>query len=186
MKSSTVVKKNQKTLTGSTVEAEEQSIQSIADSFTGMVNVFTTPIIVWPGYEDQITDDQKGKVRTEKLVQVMEAKGKPITEATDYEAMLYKDLSSNGFSLGVIMTSTLANPPAREWYNIYAYLFRKFYPEQSKEIFDNWEGVKLEYQETDLLHNLKRWLLKSQMKDRKSKRSAKNDNIAPVMVWKLD
>ena len=41
--------------------------------------------------------------------------------AIDYEAMVY------------LHTASLALPFSEDWYNIYTYLFSKYYPEQAKK-----------------------------------------------------
>lgn len=140
---------NQATLSGATLEDEKKATEMLAS----LIKVFTNPIIGHAGWADTITAEQKERIRIERLAQIMKAKGQPITEATDYEAMIY------------VMTASLANPLNRDWFNIYAYLFRKFYPEQAKTIFSEHEGIELaKYTEARELQRLKQWLWKTQNK----------------------
>jgi hypothetical protein len=118
--------------------------------FEMLAQVFTRPIIAMVGWEDSITAEQKARIEIERMKQVREADGKPIIEATDYEAMVY------------IMTASLTQPLSSTYFNIYAYLFRKFYPDKAKEIFEEHEGQKLDQwiEEPDL-KRLKQWLYKT-------------------------
>jgi len=139
--------KKQRLLFGNgTVEDLEKGVKM----FQLLAEVFSRPIIGHTGWEDAITEEQKQRIEIERMKQVKEADGKPITEATDYEAMVY------------IMTASLSEPLSSTWLNIYTYLFRKFYPDKAKEIFSEHEGQKLEqWVEEPDLKRLKQWLLKT-------------------------
>jgi len=132
-----------------TVEDYEKSKKM----FTQLVEaLFSRPIIGHIMWVDSITTEQKARIKIERMKQIAQAKGEKITEATDYEAMVY------------VMTASLAMPLDRWWFNIYAFLFRKFYPEKANEIFEPHEGQKLEMIETRDLTRLKQWLYKTSKK----------------------
>jgi len=120
--------------------------------FEMLAEAFTSPIIGHPGWVDTITKEQKDRIQIERLKQIAASKGEKLMEATDYEAMVY------------LMTASLAAPLGRHFYSIYTWLFRKFYPDKAKTIFEKYEGQKLDLVEQQDLHNLKRWLLRTSNK----------------------
>lgn len=70
---------------------------------------------MWPGYEDLVTDEMKGKIRISRLTE-------PFTKtATDYECMVY------------LHTASLAAMPSERWCRVYEYLFSQAYVEQAKK-----------------------------------------------------
>ena len=81
-----------------------------------MMYRLTAPTIVWRGYENDVPKHLKEKVRFARMLQAPNP-----TTATDEEAMLY------------LYTASLAQPFSHESYNIYTYLFKKFFPEQAKK-----------------------------------------------------
>lgn len=97
------------------------------------------PIVVWRGCEDLVTEEMRLRVILERLLNSDET-------ATDYEAMIY------------LHTASLAVPFSREWYDIYAFLFSKYYPEQAKRIGVYKEEIS-EMEQRKLL-DLKRWIYK--------------------------
>lgn len=129
-----------------TVEDYEKSRRMFMQLFEALCD---RPIIGHTMWADSITTEQKARIKIERMKQIKKANGEKITESTEYEALIY------------VMTASLANPLSRTWFNIYAWLFRKFYPEKAKEIFSEYEGQKLEKwtEESDLIR-LKRWLYK--------------------------
>jgi len=121
--------------------------------FEMLAQVFTRPIVTMVGWENSITQEQKQRITIERMKQIKEANGNPIIEATDYEALVY------------IMTVSLTSPLDTAAYHIYAYLFRKFYPDKAKEIFEDHEGQKLDqWIEEPELKRLKQWLHKTSQK----------------------
>lgn len=134
----------QETLQGGTVEDLEKGRRM----FQMMAELFTRSIIGHTAWADTITEEQKQRIQIERLKQIKQANGEKITEATDYEAMVY------------ISTASLATPLSHSWFNIYAFLFRKFYPKKVDQIFEKHEGQKLELIETRDLKKLKAWLYK--------------------------
>jgi len=107
------------------------------------------PVVAHPTWASIITPEQKSKATTHRLAQLMS--GKLDEGATDYEAMLW------------LSTASLDSPLDRHAYKIYAYLFRKYYPEQASEIFSDNEGVFLDkHMEEPLLRELKMKIYKSQ------------------------
>lgn len=138
----------QKTLSGSSVEDEKKAV----DMIENLIKAFMNPIVGHPMWADTITEEQKARIKIERLKQIKEANGAKISEGTEYEALVY------------VMTVSLAQPLTHHWYNIYCYLFRKFYPEQANQIFDEHEGIKLDSCEQTELIGLRRWLWKTQNK----------------------
>jgi hypothetical protein len=100
------------------------------------------PIVVWRGCEDVVTEEMKARIHIERLLNSEKI-------ATDYEAMVY------------LHTASLAVPFSREWYNIYSFLFSKYYSEQARAIGNYIEDIaeneKLE------LSKLKKWIYKKQI-----------------------
>lgn len=122
-----------------------------------LVMMLTSPIIGHTEWIEAITEEQKKRIKIERLKQLMTAtkEGKKIEMATDFEACVY------------LMTVSLSQPLGHMWFEIYAYLFRKAYPDNAKEIFDEHEGQKLDIQQEQELANLKKWLYRQQQKANK-------------------
>ena len=92
------------------------------------------------------------------MYRLLKVKGEDDGQATDFEAMLW------------IHTASLATPLDRHVFNIYAYLFRKYYPEQASNIFSEHEGVHLDvHLEASNLRGLKEKIYLSQVKALKEK-----------------
>ena len=102
------------------------------------------PIVVFTGCEDFVTERMKVRIYMERLLN-------PFDEsATDYEAMVY------------LFTASLAVPFSERWYNIYTFLFSKYYPEEAKRIGVYRDNLsELEQYE---LSRLKKWIYEKQMK----------------------
>ncbi|GAG64663.1 unnamed protein product [marine sediment metagenome] len=115
-------------------------------------------------WKDMITQDQKDKATIYRMVQIMSGR---LTEgATDYEAMLW------------LMTASLAAPLDRNARKIYAYLFRKVFPDKVNDVFDSHEGVFLDkHFEEPLLRRLKMSIFKSQLDHLKAKRKMTDKEI---------
>ena len=131
-----------------TVEQKEKGQQMMMQ----LVSALTNPIIGHRGWEDSITPEQKARIKIERMKQIAETKGQKVEVATEFECLVY------------ISTASLAQPLSQTWFRIYTYLFRKFYPEQAKEIFEEYEGQKLDIQGEQELVSLKRWLHKQSKK----------------------
>jgi len=126
----------------STVEQEKKSVKMIEQ----LVSAMFRPIIVHPGWMD-VTTKQKFRVKTERMLQVQEGNGEKITEATNYEVMVY------------IASCSMTAPLSQSWFRLYVYLFRQFYPEHSDSI--NLSKVdKLTILEERDLRRLKQWIYK--------------------------
>lgn len=113
-----------------------------------LAKALTSPIIAFRGGEGYVTEEMKFKVRVHRLKALTESRELK-DEATDYEAMVY------------VSTASLCQPLSRMWFNIYSYLFSKFYPEQAKEIGFN---LTLTTQEERELKRLKEWIFRQQKK----------------------
>lgn len=139
-------KSKQRLLMGNGTLEDFKAGQRMFEMLAGM---FFRPIIGHTVWKDSITEEQKQRIQIERLKQIAESNGEPITTATDYEAMIY------------IMTASLSAPLDRTYVHIYSFLFRKFYPDKAKEIFPDHEGQKLDqWTEEPELTRLKQWLWK--------------------------
>lgn len=134
----------QKLLSGrGTVESNKKSI----DGIMAVVEAFTRPIIGSVAWAESITQEQKDRIRIERLIQIKEANGKKITEATDYEACVY------------LSTLSLEAPLSRTAQKIYFHLFKKIFPDKSDFIPDY--EAKLDIQSEPELLRFKQWLYKT-------------------------
>ena len=139
------MKSKQKLLVGhGTVEDHKKSQAMFMALFEAM---FERPIIGSVGWVDSITREQKDRIRMERVKQIREADGKPITEATDYEALIYRMTLSGDTLLG------------RTAQRMYYHLFKKFFPDNSDFIPDY--EAKLDYVSEQELTRLKQWLYKT-------------------------
>jgi len=113
----------------------------VVDELKKQIRQLFAPIVVFRGCEDLVTERMKAKIHIERLLNNEEA-------ATDYEAMVY------------LHTASLAVPFSHEWYNIYSYLFSKYYPDQAKGIGVYREGIQ--ENEKRELSQLKKWIYQQQ------------------------
>jgi hypothetical protein len=114
----------------------------MADKLERLIKRMFAPIVVFRGCEDFVSEDMRRRIQLERLTNFEEI-------STDYEAMVY------------LYTASLAVPFSQEWYNIYTFLFSKYYPEKAKEI-----GVYKEQiteREQKMLLDLKKWIYKQQI-----------------------
>ena len=146
----------QKTLSGGVVPSkeEEKAFNRLAER---LAFCLSAPVVAHPSWSSIITKEQKTKAQMHRLAKLKN--GEDDGQATDYEAMLW------------LSTASLDTPLDRHAYNIYVYLFRKFYPEQAEEIFDQHEGRTLDkHMEEPKLRELKQKIYNSQkeaLKERK-------------------
>jgi len=117
----------------------------MVDKLERLIKRMFAPIVVFRGYEDFVSEDMRMRIQLERLINFEET-------STDYEAMVY------------LHTASLAVPLSQEWYNIYAFLFSKYYPEKAKEIGVYKEQVT-EREQKKLLE-LKKWIYKQQMSEK--------------------
>lgn len=139
-------KSKQKTLTGGNLEDFKKGERM----FEQLAEMFFRPIIGLTMWKDAITQEQRERIRTERMKQIEELNGEPITEATDYEALVY------------LMTVSLAQPLSSMWSRIYYSLFKKFYPDKSDFIPEN--EAYLDIQSKPALRRLKQRLYKQSVK----------------------
>jgi len=145
-----IFKTEQKLLFGNgTVEQHDEFMEKTMQLFEAL---FERPIIGHLGWEDSITDEQKVRIKIERLVQIKISgdKGEKIEMATDYEAMVY------------LMTTSLSQPLSSMWTRIYFSLFKKYYPDKSEFIDDR--EAHMDLQAEAELRTLKRWLLRQSRK----------------------
>lgn len=110
-------------------------------------------IVAHPAWASTVTEEQKMRVEMERMKQIRDSDGNKIDCSTEYEAMLY------------LMTWSLAAPIGEQWTRIYSYLFKKFYPEQSKAIgAHKYETELRDLMDLPELERLKRWIYKQSIK----------------------
>lgn len=121
----------------------------MVDELEKCIRRMFAPIVVFRGFEDLVTEEMKTRITVERLED-------PFSDtATDYEAMVY------------LHTASLAVPFSEDWYNIYTYLFSKYYPMHAKRI-----GIykeELTELEKRKMIDLKKWIYKQQMNGSKVK-----------------
>lgn len=77
--------------------------------------------------------------------------------ATEFDALVF------------LYTASLCVPFNTTWFNIYIYLFRKFFPQHAK-VIDLPEVESLDPYEVAKLTDLRRWIFKQQMKNLKQRK----------------
>lgn len=131
------------TLLGNTVKNDRKAKRLINQ----LVVELQRPTILHSMWSDIIPESQLHQVKIKRLKRLMINKGKKISAVTDFEAMLW------------ISTESMLSPLCYEGYNIYVYLFKKYFPEQAKEIFSKYELERqLDLSEQQELKNLKQRL----------------------------
>jgi len=126
--------------------ANDKDIQAMISDIIG---IFKNPIILYPGgWEDTLPPRMYEEITMQRFVQQMKAKGKPIEESTDAEALAY------------LYSAVLVAPMSHEWANIYVWLGRDLVPEGDRKGM----GVpaKLTQGEQKMLDDLKRWIHRRQ------------------------
>jgi len=114
----------------------------VVDKLEKHIKRMFAPIVVFTGCEDVVTEKMVARIQMERLLASEET-------STDYEAMVY------------LHTASLAVPFTERWYNIYSFLFSKYYPEQAKTIGVYREEItELEQRR---LSCLKKWIYKQQI-----------------------
>ena len=109
-------------------------------------------MIVWPGYEDMVTEEMKDRIKFSRLTEPL---GKT---ATDYECMVY------------LHTATLAGKPSERWCRVYEHLFSQAYPDQAKKIGLYRNGLdEVDRRELDKLRD---WIYDRQMESMKRGRAS--------------
>jgi hypothetical protein len=133
-------------------EAPAPSSPKDADQFVDQfMYALTAPYIGWPGWGDDpaFWEPHKTRVTMERLLHHQEIHRDKV--ASEYETMLY------------LSSATLSAPPTHDWYCIYAWLFRRWHPEQGAEIFNDHEGEKLNVNQQEDLARLRAWIFRIQM-----------------------
>lgn len=112
-----------------------------------MSDEMTRPVMLHANWSSAIPNEKLQHAKIERLKRLMHNKAKPITEVTDYEALLW------------VSTEAMEHPIGHDWFNIYAHLFSKFFPEQAAAIFSEYELKRpLDLSEQMELTELKRKL----------------------------
>ena len=128
-----MAKTEQSLLSGKgTVEQHEKSMKMFEQLFEAL---FTRPIIGHTGWAESITEEQKLRIKMERMKQIQ-------------EAMIY------------LSTVSLSTPLSPMWQRIYMHLFKKFYPDKSDFIPDH-DAQLNPWMDEDELKKLKRWLYKT-------------------------
>lgn len=118
-----------------------------------MLYMINTPIIVSPGYEDSVTEEQKSKHQLEALGNISEIFENK--QSTDFSAMLY------------ISNASLMGPLSEEQRHIYEFIFSQFY--DFKALIGKDPPKELSETEALELKKLKEWIFKKQVEHLKSK-----------------
>jgi hypothetical protein len=143
---------------GAVVEAEAASGASrkaLAEMIEEIIGIFKDPIILYPGgWEASLPPRLWERIRLERFVQQMKAKGKKIEESTDAEAMAY------------LYTVTLVGPIGDDWAKIYMWLGRDMLPEGVPR--DEFVPKSLSSDQQRQLDDLKRWIYRKKTAGRKS------------------
>ncbi len=109
------------------------------------------PIVAYPGWESAISEN---RYLLEKLTELRRKGAKVCFEkkrrALEFEALLY------------LHTANLAIPFSAEWFRIYMFLFRKYFPKAAEVVHP--EGIRLTEYEQRLLRNLREWIFKQQLR----------------------
>jgi len=113
---------------------------------SGLVFAIAAPIVGYPPWHQDITDEMKGRVKIERMKALM--LNENLDMATDYEAMVY------------LHTASLAAPMNSRWCRIYLYLFKKFYPKKADFISE--ADATVSKYELRYLNDLKRWIYRKQ------------------------
>lgn len=126
----------------------------VDDLIKSLAEVFTLPIVVWPGFEDEdaVPSWMIERVRVERMIQHMKAvQGDwgALEEATDVEALIY------------LYTASLAQPLDEGWRRIYFHLARKYLGDRvsgDPALSFLEECRALDEREARMLRELKRWI----------------------------
>lgn len=105
----------------------------------------TAPTIAWPGWEDLLKKHQ-ADITLQRLAHGQEVFD--TQQCTEFEAMLY------------LSTASLVAPMARDWAEIYGYLFCRWRPDQAKEVWG--EAPQLDPNQQEHLVRLRRWIYRHQ------------------------
>lgn len=119
----------------------------MSTAISDMFDALQGPIIVWPGYEQDLPNHLKEAIQTQRLLQA--AKG-DTDRATDAEVVAY------------LMTASLANPPSRDWAEIYLFLATKFLGKRAPKQFKKEHSTPLTDQQERELDKLRLWIRKKQ------------------------
>ena len=155
----------QKTLLGGALPAKEEK-KAFNRMAERLAFCFSAPVVAHPSWSSIITPEQKAKAQMYRLAKVKN--GEDDGQATDFEALLW------------ISTASLDSPLDRHAFNIYAYLFRKLYPDQANEIFSDHEGRTLDkHMEEPRLRELKQKIYNSQVQALKERRKVREEAKKP-------
>lgn len=85
-------------------------------------------------------------------------KDKITMERMMYAAMGKKE-ATNAEVVGYLNTASCEFPLSRDWYEVYMHCFSELFPEKSKQIDPDFNGLN-DYQVSHLLNPLKQWIYK--------------------------
>lgn len=144
---------------GAVAEAEVAagtSDKHIEEMIQEIVGIFKDPVILYPGgWEDTLPPRVWDKIRMERFIQQMRAKGKKIEESTDAEALAY------------LYSVTLVGPIGDDWAKIYMWLGRDLLPEGVPR--EHFVVNELNSDQQRQLDDLKRWIQRKKVSGRKVK-----------------
>lgn len=134
-------------------EREGASKRELAHFVDDVAGALADPLVVYPGgWEDTVPKWLRDQVPLDRLLLMMEAKGKRVESGTDSEALAY------------ISTVIPIAPVESEWANIYLWLGRKVMkgglmaPRVDEKAFGKISPEKLSDQEKSMLEDLKAWI----------------------------
>lgn len=165
---------------GAAVEEKERegaSKRELARFVDETAGALADPIIVYPGgWEDTLPKWLRDQIPLDRLLLMMEAKGKRIEKGTDSEAMAY------------LYTASYLSPMGYVWTNIYLWLGQKvmktgLMAPQGKgtdKVFDRMVPQKLSADEQQFLEDLKAWIYRKRAATRpKASRAAAEEAPGP-------
>lgn len=118
-----------------------------------MMYLLTAPQLSWPGWED-LLQRHKDQITMQRLMHHREVFEQQM--CTEFEAMLY------------VSTVTMAHPITHQWAEIYMWLFRRWNPQQARDI--DIEERDLDQSQVEDLNRLRRWIYNQQMNRIKERR----------------
>jgi hypothetical protein len=126
-------------------------------SFAGTAEQFiyltSGPRLSWPGWEDTL-ERHNHEITLRRLAHAREIFEEEM--CTEFEAMLY------------VSTASLAHPLSHDWVAIYGWLFSRWNPEASQEIWG--QARELDPNQLEELNRLRRWIFHRQMNHLKASR----------------
>jgi hypothetical protein len=126
---------------------------SFAGTAEQFIYLISGPRLSWPGWEDTL-ERHNHEITLRRLAHAREIFEEEM--CTEFEAMLY------------VSTASLAHPLSHDWVEIYGWLFSRWNPEASQEIWGT--PRELDPNQLEELNRLRRWIFQRQMNHLKASR----------------